>query len=835
MPDISTNYKPLEASERKPALGARKVGPADPKEVLSVSIRVRRRPGAPALPDANQLAVPVGARTFLSREDFAARYGAAQEDLDHVAEFARSHGLALLESSIPRRTVVVSGTVEQMSRAFAVELSRYESSTQKYRGREGHVNLPADLVGVVEGVFGLDNRRMAKPLFRRSAASPAQSTVALTPPQVAKLYNFPTGKATGQTIGLLEFSGPTTGSDPQPPCGYSLPDIEAFFSGLGQSTPNIKAIGVDGATNSPTGDPASADAEVVLDIDVAGSVAQGSNIAVYFTPWTEKGWVDAVTTAIHDATNKPSVLSISWGWPEFETIGVLTWSQAAINAVSTTFQEAASIGVTVFAASGDDGTNCDQNDGKAHVLYPASDPWVTTCGGTTIENVSGSSFTEATWNDNGVTGGGISYAFALPAWQNGIGVPLSANGDGRKGRGIPDVAGNADPDSGYTLQVDGTSVQEGGTSAVAPLYAGLVALINAKLGEPVGYLNPNLYSFVGPSVFRDIADGKSNATGGAPGYTSGPGWDACTGLGSIVGTGLLHAAWAADYRTFQALNLQDVLVLGSDGNLWLEQAPFGKVPPSRQQVDANVSTFQGLDTQHVLVLGTNDNLWLEQAPFGKVPPSRQQVDANVRAFQALNLQDVLVLGSDGNLWLEQTPFGKVPPSRQQIDANVFAFQGLDAQHVLVLGRNGNLWLEQAPFGKVPPSRQQVDANVRAFQALNLQDVLVLGSDGNLWLEQAPFGKVPPSRQQVDANVLRFQGLDAQHVFVLGRNGNLWLEQAPFGKVPPSRQQVDANVRAFQALDLQHVLVLGANGNLWLEEAPFGKVPPSRQQVDANVA
>ena len=164
---------------------------------------------------------------------------------------------------------------------------------------------------------------------------------------------------------------------------------------------------------------------------------------------------------------------------------------------------------------------------------------MTTCGGTTIDNVSGSSFTQATWNDNGVTGGGISYSFALPSWQNGVGVPSSSNGDGRQGRGISDVAGNADPNSGYTLVLNGAPDGPiGGTSAVAPLYAGLVALLNATLDRPVGYLNPNLYSFAvaRQNLYRDIADGQSNATEGAPGYTSGPGWDACTGWAASTGT-----------------------------------------------------------------------------------------------------------------------------------------------------------------------------------------------------------------------------------------------------------------------------------------------------------
>ncbi|MBV9282407.1 MAG: S8/S53 family peptidase [Chloroflexi bacterium] len=534
MPEIPADYQPLESSRRVPRRGARLVGPADPAERLSVTIRLRRRPDAPPLPDVAALAQsPTGQRAYLSREDFAARYGADPADLDRVVAFARSHGLQVEETSVARRSVRASGTVEQMSRAFAVDLGRYEAPDETYRGRDGHVHLPADLIAVVEGVFGLDNRRMARPLFVKSktpeqSATPAQAITPLTPPQVAKLYNFPTpANATGQTIGVLEFGG-----------GYQPSDIHAFFSGLGLATPTLTAVGVDGATNAPGSD---ADGEVVLDIDVAGAVAPGAKIVAYFAPWTEQGWVDVVTTAVHDTTNAPSVLSISWGWAELQEILGLLWSPAAVHAVSTTFQEAALLGVSVLVASGDDGTNCQIGDGKAHVLYPAADPWVTTCGGTTIENVSGSTFKEATWNDNGVTGGGISDIFQLPDWQSGAGVPKSIN-DGHVGRGVPDVAGNADPDSGYMLVLNGSPYGPiGGTSATAPLYAGLVALLNATLGEPAGYLNYNLYRFAGPYVYRDIADGGSNSAEGSPGYTAGAGWDACTGFGSINGSNLLMA------------------------------------------------------------------------------------------------------------------------------------------------------------------------------------------------------------------------------------------------------------------------------------------------------
>ncbi len=281
---------------------------------------------------------------------------------------------------------------------------------------------------------------------------------------------------------------------------------------------------------------------------------------------------------------------------------------------------------------------------------------------------------------------------------------------------------------------------------------------------------------------------------------------------------------------------QHIFVLGTDGNLWLEQPPFGSPPPARTQVDGNVYAFQALDNQTVMVLGSDGNLWLEQDPFGKVPPPRVQVDSHVQAMQALSSQEVLVLGNDGKLWLEQAPFGNVPPSRVQVDANVIGFHAVNDNYIFVLGSDGNLWLETGPFGNVPPSRQQVDANVRSFAALEVYAFLwVLGTDGNLWLEFSPFGNVPPTRVLIDSNVLSMQPVDLNDVIVLRTDGTLWLEQGSSANSPITRTQIDGNVIEFAATDTTQVLVLGGDGNLWLEQAPFGEVPPARQLVDGNVA
>ncbi len=551
---IPKNYQRLENSTRHIRPKAKRVGPADPKDVINVTISVRRRAGAPTLPSQEHwAATPPGERHYISSEEFAAQYGADPADLDRVAEFAVKHGLKVVEKDSAQRIVIAAGKVADINEAFAVELGRYEvepdpreeskrpegrpkpakRQAETYRGHEGDVHLPADIAPIVEGVFGLDNRRMA----RRSIV-PLPVITPLTPPQVAELYDFPKppkhiGK---ETIGLLEFSDPLAGT-----CGYLPSDINSYFTtalgiGPGYVTPSLTDIGVNGATNSPGGP---GDPEVALDIEVSGSVAQGAHIAVYFTTWDENGWVLAVKRAVHPhpGERRPSVLSISWDWAEFDSLDHLSWTAAAMHAVSTTFQEAAMFGMTVLVASGDDGSNCQVYDGKAHVYYPESDPWVISCGGTTIGNVSGLSFTEVTWSDNGITGGGISDVFDLPHWQRHAHVPLSINPGHRKGRGVPDIAGYA---NGYEIVLGGVSSPGWwGTSETAPLYAGLLAVINAWLDERVGYINPILYSHRAAGVFRDIADGRNNAAGPAPGYTSVPGWDACTGLGSVKGKALL--------------------------------------------------------------------------------------------------------------------------------------------------------------------------------------------------------------------------------------------------------------------------------------------------------
>jgi len=475
-----------------------------------VTISVCRRDGA-------TLPAPKPDGTFLSREEFAAKYGASPDDLAKVVTFGSRYGLVEVEKrrSIGGRIVVLSGTVQQVSEAFGVPLYEYERDGERYRGHEQAVNLPPDLTDIVEGLYGLDNRKIA----RTHAAPPIVPWPLPSPAQIAKFYNFPEADGTGQAIGLIEFDNPYTGSD-----------IEEFFKG---QPPQIVSVNVGGA-----GAPYSTgNLEVTLDILVAGSVAPRAKIVVYYAPWTEAGWVQAVTQAIHDTANAPSVISISWGYPELQARGDLAWTEAAMDKLSELFREAAPLGVTIFASTGDQGSSCAVSGGKAHVFYPASDPSVTACGGTMFQDGIGS--TEVVWNDchGGATGGGVSKHFGLAPWQEGMRVPAPAGAKG--GRGIPDVAGYA---AGYSIVCQGRPLRAPGTSGVAPLWAGLVALLNQKLGHNVGFLNPHLYTEINKAgALNDIETGDNDDGHQAPFYSAGKGWDACTGLGTPDGTKILAA------------------------------------------------------------------------------------------------------------------------------------------------------------------------------------------------------------------------------------------------------------------------------------------------------
>ncbi len=533
MPTSSAKFLALAGTERRPLTGAKLLGPVNPQQRISVSVLVRsRRPLDPRRAPLRQcMLLSASERTYLTREELATRRGADASDLDRVEAFAHEHGLTVVYRSAGERRVVLSGSLGELTKAFGVRLQRATFQGREYRLRTGPVRVPASLAGIVEDVKGFDDRPQTQPHFRRLPPSPAArtkaghikaraATTSYTPPQIARLYNFPGGaNGSGQCIALIELGG-----------GYRTADLQTYFQGLKLPAPSVVAVGVDGGANTPGGD---ADGEVMLDIEVAAAVAPKAQIVVYFAPNTDQGFVDAIKTAVHDTVRKPSIISISWGGPEED------YTTQGLKNYDAVFAEAAALGVTILVASGDNGSaDVNPPDKKQRVDFPSASPLVLSCGGTRLTTASGGTTiqSEVVWNDGaqgGASGGGVSTKYPLPTWQKAAKVPKLGT---RTGRGVPDVAGNADPQTGYRVRVDGQNQVIGGTSAVAPLWAGLLALCNQRLGKPMGFLNATLYTDAAARAdLHDITTGNNGA------YQATAGWDACTGLGSPNGAALLTA------------------------------------------------------------------------------------------------------------------------------------------------------------------------------------------------------------------------------------------------------------------------------------------------------
>jgi kumamolisin len=487
--------------------GMKYLGPHTGTEPLNITMVLRRRPGA----QSQAHAWPHAARW--PRAQYGAHCGADAADLASLRRFAQQHGLTETGADLSRRVLQLRAAPAALQSAFGVTFGSYQLADGRgpFLACSGVPRVPPEALAVL----GLDHRPVARPQFRRPLTTPDQT---YTPLAVGALYQYPAGTdGTGEAIAIIELGG-----------GFSATDLATYFKSLGITpAPSVTAVAVAGGANTPGGD---ADGEVMLDIELIGALAPAAAIAVYFAPNTDQGFYEAISQAAHDAARHNSVMSISWGGPED------SWTAAARAAMESALEDAAALGVTVTVACGDSGSSDGESGSTPHVDYPASSAYALACGGTKLMASGGVITSEVVWNETasgeGATGGGVSVEFALPAWQHSAGVPTAPNG--KSGRGVPDVCGNADPQTGYQVLVDGQPQVIGGTSAVAPLWAALIARLNQKLGSALGELHPALYQ-IGTSAFHDITSGNNGT------YKAAPGWDPCTGLGSPRGEALLAA------------------------------------------------------------------------------------------------------------------------------------------------------------------------------------------------------------------------------------------------------------------------------------------------------
>lgn len=533
-------YVPLPGSKRTLLPNSHPAGPVDRSVIDSITVRVRSIGKTEDLEKQvyDESRKPLAERTYIPRTELAKTHGASAADLDLVEQFAQRHNLMVVHRSAAERSIVLRGALGDLLNAFPADLSMYHHSSGTYRGRRGEISMPKELEGIVTGVLGFDTRPKHRAPHRQKLLSQSGpgggNGEAAT--FFAQRYNFPSSfqgttlDGTGQTIAIIELGG-----------GFQSSDLTVFFNEIGVPLPAVSAISVDHAGNQPT-TPDSADGEVMLDIEVAGAVAPNANYAVYFAPNNgDQGFIDAISAAVHDTERNPSVISISWGGPES------TSDQQGIAAFHQVFVAAAAAGVTICVAAGDHGTadmDAADWDNHIHVDHPAVDDLVLGCGGTQVNDQN----QDVVWNDGTpfdasvpggggwATGGGVSEVFAVPSYQANANIPVSID-NGSAGRGVPDIAMSA---TNYFTRVDSSEGASGGTSAVAPLMAALVALLNQAKAKNVGFLNPFLYANVALGVVHDVTQGTNAIANTVNGYNAGPGWDACTGLGTPDGTAILN-------------------------------------------------------------------------------------------------------------------------------------------------------------------------------------------------------------------------------------------------------------------------------------------------------
>jgi kumamolisin len=536
-PKKSATHVVLSGSNRPKDPQTVRVSDVDPDEPIDLTINLR----GPKLPSPDDY---VG--QTMTPDQVSSQFGASQQDADEVSKVLTKYGLKVESVSLPTRSMRVIGPASAVEAAFKPNMAIVRSARQQgeYRSRQGPLQIPQELQGVVKGVFGIDERRMARRKAPSSTAAPALSPQA--PAQLEQRYNFPPGDGSGQNIAIAEFGG-----------GYFADDTQAYCAKFQLPTPNIQAKAVDAPAftlqqilalppqqkKEQLGDAG----EVMMDVQVIAGLCPAASISVYFSTFDEQGWVDLLNAVI---ASRPVVLSCSWGLAE-EDPG---WSAGALAAISDSLNTARLLGITICVSSGDDGSGDQLDDGEAHVDFPSSSPFVLGVGGTMLVS-SGAAVNEVTWweapgrrtnHGGGSSGGGVSLQFDRPSWQN---VRIKSLNEGsRDGRVTPDVAALAGPPL-YDLIFVGEDAPNGGTSASAPLWAALIARVNALLpaAKQQRFLTPLLYHDsgngqpVGTVAFRDITVGN-NTSNPQPGrgYKAGPGFDAVTGWGVPDGVKLLN-------------------------------------------------------------------------------------------------------------------------------------------------------------------------------------------------------------------------------------------------------------------------------------------------------
>jgi subtilase family serine protease len=455
---------------------------------------------------------------YLTAAQFDAAYAPTQAQVDTVAAYLRSKGLSVTRVSGNRESLDVTGTTAKIQGAFGTTESTYQDpyAHRDFYANDHAVVLPSNIAGLVASVAGLDDHTVRTPeLVRKANVTPHSTPSGVSPSQIDTAYRInQTGEnGSGETVALWEFDG------------YQSSDLTTYNSQYGLSGPAATTVSVDGADYDSN--PGQGEGEVELDSEVVRAVAPQATQLVYEAPNSDQGEIDIANAIV--TADKVSVISISWGSCEQDT------TPSVMTAVNNTFEQAAAEGISIYSAAGDSGsrdcTGSTSGSGVKAVDFPGSSVYDTSVGGTTLTTASNGTYeSESAWD---TSGGGVSTLYSRPSWQPGTGTM----------RTVPDVASNADPNSGYAIYTGGSWEQIGGTSAAAPLWSGFTALYNEKAAASskanLGFADPAIYTVGEGSSYSSAMHDVT--TGANQDYSAGVGYDEVTGWGSPVADGLMTA------------------------------------------------------------------------------------------------------------------------------------------------------------------------------------------------------------------------------------------------------------------------------------------------------
>ena len=503
---------------------------ADANQQLNLSIGLRLRNSDQLDSLLSALYDPQSSQyhQYLTSDQFNALFAPTSDDAQQVVTFLQSQGLTVTGVASNNVLIDASGTVAQVQQAFGTQINNYQVGSHSFYANVTPPSLPSAISALVASVGGLDDSVQYAPLYQRSLATHPAATSSYAPKDLTGAYDANPLQSAGilgdhQTVALFELDG------------FVQSDVSQYLQTYNLGTPNISTVQVDGF-NGAAGQGA---IEVELDMDVLAAMAPHANQIVYEGPNTTQGINDTYNKIVTD--NKAQIVSISWGLCETSS------GAPELQTLDSIFKQGAAQGMTFVAAAGDSGAY-DCSDSNLAVDSPASDPYVTGVGGTSLTLNSGAYGSESVWSNPSQTvrspkgaggGGGISNTFKQPSWQSGPGVQNSYSNGNRE---VPDVSANADPGNGYAVYCTVTNagcsaagwLTVGGTSAAAPLWAGSMALINQYLQAQgkarVGFANPTLYSLANAQqsnpAFHDVTTGNNLF------YPATANYDLASGLGS---------------------------------------------------------------------------------------------------------------------------------------------------------------------------------------------------------------------------------------------------------------------------------------------------------------